>query len=100
MPELFGLEGRSVRLLPLSPDHVEGLLEAATADRSSFGYTVVPADRATMTEYVERALARRAAGEQVPFATWSVALGRVVGSTRFYDIAQWEGSPVLPRPGA
>ena len=99
MPELFGLEGRSVRLLPLSPDHVEGLLEAATADRSSFGYTVVPADRATMTEYVERALARRAAGEQVPFATWSVALGRVVGSTRFYDIAQWEWSPVLPRPG-
>ncbi len=100
MPELFVLEGRWVRLLPLSPDHVEGLLEAATADRSSFGYTLVPADRATMTEYVERAVARRAAGEQVPFATWSVALGRVVGSTRFYDLAQWDWAPVLSEPVA
>ncbi len=101
MPELFGLEGRSVHLLPLSLDHVDGLLEAATVDdRSSFGYTLVPSDRATMTEYVERAVAQRASGEQVPFVTWSVALGRVVGSTRFYDISRWEWAPVLSGTGA
>jgi len=94
--ELFGLAGRTVHLLPLSIDHVDGLLEAATGDRSSFGYTLVPSDRADMTDYVERAIARRAAGEQVPFATWSVALGRVVGSTRFYDLSQWDWTATAP----
>jgi len=94
--EPFGLAGRTVHLLPLSIDHVDGLLEAATGDRSSFGYTLVPSDRADMTDYVERAIARRAAGEQVPFATWSVALGRVVGSTRFYDLSQWDWTATAP----
>ncbi len=94
--EPFGLEGRTVRLLPLSPDHVDGLLEAATGDRSSFGYTLVPADRAGMTDYVERAVTRRASGEQVPFATWSVGLGRVVGSTRFYDLSPWDWTTSVP----
>lgn len=96
MSEPFGLEGRTVHLLPLSLDHVDGLLEAATGDRSSFGYTFVPSDRAAMTDYVERAVARQAAGEQVPFATWSVALGRVVGSTRFYDVSRWDWTATVP----
>jgi RimJ/RimL family protein N-acetyltransferase len=99
LSEPFGLEGRTVHLLPLSLDHVDGLLEAAGGDRSSFGYTAVPSDRADMTDYVERAIARRASGEQVPFATWSVALGRVVGSTRFYDLSQWDWTTTLPRAG-
>ena len=49
-----------------------------------------------MTDYVERAVARRASGEQVPFATWSVALGRVVGSTRFYDLSRWDWTATVP----
>jgi len=96
LSEPFGLEGRTVQLLPLSLDHVDGLLEAATGDRSSFGYTSVPSDRAAMTDYVERAVAHRASGEQVPFATWSVALGRVVGSTRFYDLSRWDWTATVP----
>jgi N-acetyltransferase len=96
MSEPFGLEGRTVHLLPLSLDHVDGLLVAATGDRSSFGYTLVPSDRAAMTDYVERAVARRASGEQVPFATWSVTLGRVVGSTRFYDVSRWDWTATVP----
>jgi N-acetyltransferase len=98
----FTLEGTHVRLEPLSTDHVDGLLAAATGDRSSFGFTVVPGDRAAVTRYIERALAHAAAGDQVPFATVSRALGRVVGSTRFYDIEKWDwawGAPgVDPAP--
>ncbi len=96
MSEPFGLEGRAVHLLPLSLDHVDGLTEAATGDRSSFGFTLVPSDRAAMTGYVERAVAHRAAGDQVPFATRSVALGRVVGSTRFYDVSGWDWTATIP----
>jgi RimJ/RimL family protein N-acetyltransferase len=102
MSDPFTLEGNYVRLEPLSTDHVDGLVAAATGDRSTFGFTVVPRDREAVTHYIERALDHAAAGDQVPFATVSLALGRVVGSTRFYDIEKWEwewGAPgVDPAP--
>jgi N-acetyltransferase len=93
---LFTLEGSHVRLEPLSLDHVDGLVEAATGDRSSFGFTQVPSDRAAMTAYVEHALDRAGSGEQVPFATRSLSLDRVVGSTRFYEMEPWDWSVVDP----
>ena len=89
------LEGRFVHLLPLGEEHVEGLLEAAD-DRSTFAYTPVPWDRPTMTSYVDRAIARRASGEQYPFATFSVEHRRIVGSTRFYDLGPWDWSSLYP----
>ena len=98
----FTLEGTHVRLEPLSTDHVDGLVAAATAERSTFAYTVVPSDRASVTRYIERALRHAAALDQVPFATVSLDLGRVVGSTRYYDIEKWDwawGAPgVDPAP--
>ena len=92
----FTLEGTHVRLEPLSHDHVDELLEAATGDRSSFGFTLVPSDRAAMTAYVEKALAHAGAGDQVPFATRSVALGTVVGATRFYELEPWDWTELEP----
>lgn len=105
MHEPFALEGTHVRLEPLSADHVDGLLAAATADRSTFTYTAVPDDRSAMADYVDRALDHARRGDQVPFATVSLALGRVVGSTRFYELEPWDwsaispGAVAVPRPG-
>ena len=96
MPEPVALEGRSVHLLPMGPEHVDGLLAAATADRSTFDFTPVPADRAAMTAYVNTAVAKRESGRQEPFVTWSVASRRIVGSTRFYDLATWDWSSCSP----
>jgi len=92
----FTLEGDHVRLEPLSLDHVDELLEAATGDRSTFTYTLVPSDRPAMTEYVERALDDAADGDQVPFATRSLALGRAVGATRFYELEPWDWTTLEP----
>jgi RimJ/RimL family protein N-acetyltransferase len=89
------LEGRVVRLEPLSPDHVEGLAAAATEDRSTYGWTSVPDGPAAMAEYVTEALALHAAGEQVPFAIRRLATGALVGSSRFLDIGCWE-EPTTP----
>jgi N-acetyltransferase len=106
MSEPLTLEGTHVRLEPLSTDHIDGLLDAATGDRSSFGYTLVPSDRAAMASYVDAALADAAGGDQIPFATRSLALDRVVGSTRFYELDPWDwsvvtpGSVVSPPPGS
>ncbi len=55
----------------MGPEHVDGLLEAATEDRSTFAFAPVPWDRASMTIYVERALAKREEGEQLPLVTYS-----------------------------
>ncbi len=105
MPEHFSLEGRSVHLLPMGPEHIDGLMAAASGDRSTFGYTPVPWDRPGMTAYVDQAVAQRESGAQCPFVTWSAEAQRIVGSTRFYALATWDwsglfpGSEALPRRG-
>ncbi len=90
------LVGTHVRLEPLTTGHLDGLLAAATGDRSSFGYTPVPDDRDSMAAYVGRALHHAAEGHQVPFATVSLPLDRVVGSTRFYELEPWDWSGISP----
>ncbi len=105
MPELTALRGRFVHLLPLAAEHVDDLLAAATDDRTTFDLTPVPWDRDGMVTYVAKAVARRDAGDQLPFATFSVDHRRIVGSTRFYDLATWDWSTGRPdaaglrRPG-
>jgi N-acetyltransferase len=96
MPEPLSLYGRHVHLLALGPEHVDGLLAAATADRTTFEFTPVPEDRAGMAAYVEAAMAKRESGHHEPFVTWSPAARRIVGSTRFYDLATWDWSSYSP----
>ena len=83
------LEGRTVRLVPLVLDLVPDLVAAASEDRSTYGFTNVPADEVAMTAYVESALA---APDQYGFATCTATDGRVVGSTRFGSLEWWPSS--------
>ena len=83
------LENRHARLEPLSLDHVEALVRAATADRTTFDLAPVPRDRAEMVGYVERALADERAGRALPFATIAPATGDVVGSIRLMSLEWW-----------
>jgi RimJ/RimL family protein N-acetyltransferase len=96
MTEHFTLEGRFVRLQPMGPEHVDGLLAAASGDRCTFGFTPIPGDRPAMAAYVEKALTKRETGVQEPFVTWGVAERRIVGSTRFYDLATWNWADHSP----
>ncbi|HWE22296.1 MAG TPA: GNAT family protein [Myxococcales bacterium] len=79
------LEGRYVRLEPLSVDHLSGLTAAASGSRETFKYTWVPADEPAMRRYVDEALALRRSGAAIPFATVQRSSGRVLGSTRFFN---------------
>lgn len=91
------LEGRYVRLAPLTRDHVKPLLAAATSGpRDTFGYTVVAATEAAMSRWVEDALTAHAAGEALPFAVVARAADRVVGSTRFGNVEFWSWPPGNP----
>ena len=91
MPTRVHLCGDVVRLEPMGLEHVDDLLAAAQEDRSSYGYTLVPAHPDTMRAYVEHALAEERRGVALPFVTRLASSGRVVGSTRFLDIECWTG---------
>jgi len=84
------LEGRHVRLEPLSLDHIPGLVEAASQSRDTYGFTYVPVDADAMRLYVETALAGRDAGSMMPFATIDRRTDRVAGSTRFHHLEFWD----------
>lgn len=80
------LEGRHVRLEPLSLAHHAGLTEVGLdADL----WTWIPAAVGTpeeMRDYIETALREQAAGTSLPFATIERATGRPIGSTRYGNI--------------
>lgn len=85
-PQPVLLEGRHVRLEPLTLAHAAGLFAAATPE--VFRFLIIPPFQ-TVTDaeqYVTDALAMQAAGAEVAFATVRRSDGRVVGTTRFLDI--------------
>jgi RimJ/RimL family protein N-acetyltransferase len=85
------LEGRIVRLEPLTPDHEEGLWLASRDPRTWRWLSVVqPRTRAEWTTYFEGALAAGAAGTELPLVT--VGHQGIVGSTRFLALRPEHGS--------
>jgi RimJ/RimL family protein N-acetyltransferase len=97
MPGLprLGFESRFVRLEPLAHAHVEALVRAATADRSTFSLAPVPRDRPEMEAYVAAALADEQAGRALPFTVFRRDAGpeHVVGSARLMNLEWWTWPP-------
>ena len=83
------LEGRHIRLVPLSPAHAEGLVAASAVDPALYQWSLVPRGAGEVARYIETALQLRDAGKAAPFATIRVADGAVIGSTRFFDLERW-----------
>ena len=77
-------------LEPLTFEHVPYLVAAASQDRSTFSFTVVPDGIEEMTGYVEALLSSHQAGQDVPFVQRRVerdgSLGEIVGCTRYMNI--------------
>jgi RimJ/RimL family protein N-acetyltransferase len=84
--ESVTLEGRAVRLEPLSQKHHPGLCEIGLEEDlwALVPYRVTTPEQ--MRTYIATALAAQAAGADLPFATTDIASGKSVGSTRFMNI--------------
>lgn len=85
-PEPVMLFGRVIRLEPLAREHVDAMLPAALEPALWLHTTNRIEDRADLVRYIDAAIAERAAGTGIPFATVVAATGEVIGSTRFGNI--------------
>lgn len=80
------LEGRIVRLEPLTIDHLPALT-AVGLDERVWRWLLSPYRTPDdMRRWVEAALAEAAAGRELPFATIERSSGQAIGSTRFLSI--------------
>ena len=80
------LEGRYVRLEPLTRGHVEAL-SAVGLDADLWRWIPVPVrTREEMAAYVETALREQASGIALPFVQVDKTSGVVIGSTRYGNI--------------
>ena len=82
------LSGTTIRLEPLTLDHVPGLCAVGLDPELWRWMTSRVDDEADMERYVRTALRAYESGTALPFATVEQASGRVIGSTRFGAIAR------------
>jgi N-acetyltransferase len=80
------LAARGITLVPLAPEHEDGL-RAAAADGAlwKLRITSVPEPEQT-AQYIQDALAMREAGNRFAFAVTDTATGTVLGSSSYHDI--------------
>lgn len=77
---------RGVQLVPLGPEHEDGL-RAAAADGALWNLRVTGVPRPDETRgYIDTALKMRAEGNRFAFAVLDELSGRVLGSTSYHDI--------------
>jgi hypothetical protein len=77
------LTGRSVRLDPLSLDHLDGLCAVGLDDELWRLAVSQVVNRTDMERYVRTALEEQAAGRSLPFTIVSLPHQTVVGCTRY-----------------
>ncbi|MEV8150874.1 GNAT family protein [Arthrobacter sp. NPDC080073] len=80
------LEGRFVTLEPLSPEHHDGLVDAAKdGELWKLWYTSVPTPEGMAAE-IDRRLGLQEQGSMLPFATRLKANGKLIGMTTYMNI--------------
>ena len=81
------LEGQHVRLVPLTLEHAEQLLEAGKhEDIWRFLPMPQPRNLTEMEQFIQAALDQQTLGNRLPFATIDRANGKAIGVTSYLDI--------------
>lgn len=85
-PSPVTLEGNGVRLEPMTKEHRDDLVAAASDGRLwELWYTTVPKPEEAAA-YVDTALKGQEAGHMVPWVVRESSGGAIVGTTRYHDI--------------
>jgi RimJ/RimL family protein N-acetyltransferase len=94
------IDGRHVRLEPLGPRHLQGLVAAASVEPSLYRWSPVPQGGRAVAAYIDTGLACQAAGTALPFAIVRRSDEVIIGSTRFFNLEHWpwpSGHPLHDR---
>nr|WP_070964447.1 GNAT family protein [Vibrio sonorensis] len=76
------LESESVKLVPLTMEHKEALVEAASdGELWTLWFTSVP-NHENVTDYIATALEQKAKGLSLPFVVVEKPTGKIIGTTR------------------
>jgi N-acetyltransferase len=85
-PKPATLERDSIRLEPMSNQHHDGLVAAASdGELWKLWFTSVPTPDTT-EKYIDDALKGQREGHMLPWVVRDVATGTIVGTTRYHDI--------------
>ena len=85
-PKPVTLERDGIRLEPLSPEHHDGLVAAASdGNLWELWFTSVPEPGAVIT-YIRDAAKGQSDGHMLPWAVRDLTTNTIVGSTRYHDI--------------
>ena len=85
-PSSVVLEGHGIRLEPLSQDHHDALVAAASDGTLwELWFTTIPPPDG-MRKYIDDALRGQRDGHMLPWVVREAATGEIVGSTRYHDI--------------
>jgi len=77
------LESENITLTPLTIEHADALVNAATdGELWKLWFTSVP-NAETISDYISTALEQKGKGVSLPFIVTNKASGEVIGSTRF-----------------
>ena len=82
------LEGKLVRLEPMSSEHIDGLWEAGKFEQIWSYMSIVMNTPEDTRSFVEQALQNQREGTELPFVIISLETGRIIGSTRFLGISR------------
>jgi len=88
------LGGALVRLEPLEHRHAADLAVAVEEGRGTYSFTWVPRAH-EVGDYIDAQLARAATGRLAPYAQVSVASGRAVGATSYWEPRCWRSDDRL-----
>ncbi|MCX5420995.1 GNAT family N-acetyltransferase [Streptomyces sp. NBC_00078] len=88
------LQGWLVRLEPLSRRHAADLAVAAEENRGTYEFTWVPRAE-KVGQYIDEQLAREETGHLLPYAQVSLATGRAVGATAYWEPRCWRSDDQL-----
>lgn len=93
------LSGELVTLEPLSPEHHDGLVDAARdGELWNLWYTLVPAPEAMRAE-ITRRLALQAAAAMLPFTARRNDTARIIGMTTYMNVDADNRRVEIGRPG-
>jgi N-acetyltransferase len=85
-PKPVTLERDGIRLEPLSPEHSDGLVAAASDGKLwELWFTSVP-EPGAVTNYIRDAVKGQSDGHMLPWAVRDLATNTIVGSTRYHDV--------------